>query len=142
MGWSWGEAEQGWCQRREWDGWCLCEERISLQRDRDQEEQSWCWPVVSLHRQQDGSAVPPGSCAGRGWGSDRQGRRRMVCVLALANTPSCGVFPLCWGLLNMELKILLTPESLLVGLGRNRWIQTDGEKGKQQGNTSSMMCAR
>lgn len=51
------------------------------------------------------------------------------------------VLPLCWGLLNTELKTLLIPESLLVELGRNRWIQTDGEKRQQRGNISSMMCA-
>lgn len=44
---------------------------------------------------------------------------------------------LCWGLLNMELKTLLIPESLLVELGCNRWIQTDGEKRKQQGNSKA-----
>lgn len=50
-------------------------------------------------------------------------------------------FLLCQALLNMELKALIIPESLLVELSRNRWIQTDGERRKQQGNTSSMMCA-
>ena len=51
------------------------------------------------------------------------------------------VLPLCRGLLNVELKSLLSPESLLAELGHNRWMQMDGEKRKQQGNTSSMMCA-
>lgn len=50
-------------------------------------------------------------------------------------------FLLCQALLNMELKALIIPESLLVELSRNRWIQTDRERRKQQGNTSSMMCA-
>lgn len=61
--------------------------------------------------------------------------QRWPAVLAVA------VLPLCQGLLNMELNPLLIPEILLVELGRNRWIQTDGEKREQQGNTSSMMCA-
>lgn len=55
--------------------------------------------------------------------------------------PAVAVLPLCQRLLHVELKPLPIPQSLLVELGRNRWIQTGGEKEKQHGNTSSMMCA-
>lgn len=62
--------------------------------------------------------------------AQENGGGKGVCV-------SVAVLLLCQGLLNMELKPLLIPESLLVELGRNRWIQTDGEKRKQQGNTKA-----
>lgn len=51
--------------------------------------------------------------------------------------PTLAVLPL----FHMELKPLLIPQSSLAELGSNRWIQTGWEKGKQHGNTSSMMCA-
>lgn len=51
--------------------------------------------------------------------------------------PAVAVLPL----FHMKLKPLLIPQSLLVELGCNRWVQTGGEKGKQHGNTSSTMCA-
>lgn len=56
--------------------------------------------------------------------------------------PAVAVLALCLGLLTMELKPLLLPESLLVELGHNRWIQMGGEKREQPGTTSSMVCAR
>lgn len=68
-------------------------------------------------------------------------RKRRVCAPAWPAVLAMAAFLLCQALLNMELKALIIPESLLVELSRNRWIQTDGERRKQQGNTSSMMCA-
>lgn len=74
----------------------------------------------------------------RAEGYRKQMRKRRVCsptwpaVLSWLSS--------LWALLNMEVQMLVIPQSLLLELGHNRWIQMDGERRKQQRSISSVMC--